>query len=423
MQIVKIPKKTKGAFREICIPSSSEKARMREYLPSLNAKAEKLCNSEVVHGFMNGKSPVTNALKHIGYQYTLKFDLSDFFDTVTPKHLKGKLTDEEVIELMPDNRAYQGLPTSPVIANLAAKEMDEAILKKIKNKEIVYTRYADDMCFSFNDFEFVAMLKTNITQIVGRCGFRLNKQKTWLQDARYGKRHVTGVAVDSEGISASRSVRRRLRAALHQKNHKEAHGLAEWVKLKVPNPDKSRIDQKSVNALCRQWKIPAVKLRHLPKKRDDILLDNNIIITGDPIQMLGMSNFTTGWTSCMAHPHGQYHRRAPFWTYMEGTLIAGMKSEKTLTVNGFTRPLFSARALIHEMGDGKLYFDRVYYDQSLTTYETFVGTLNNAGINHIGLCKCGVYVKGGVDMKNARATPYLDSLYRRQRGDIVTLIR
>jgi hypothetical protein len=100
-----------------------------------------------------------------------------------------------------------------------------------------------------------------------------------------------------------------------------------------------------------------------------------------------------------------------------------MKSGKTLTVNGFTRPLFSARALVHEMEDGKLYYDRIYYDQSLTAYETFVGTLTKAGINHIGLCKCGVYVKGGVDMKNARATPYLDSLYRRRQGDIVTLKR
>jgi hypothetical protein len=184
MRFIKIPKKTRGEFRQICIPSAEEKNTFRSYLTMLNKKATQLCDSESVHGFMSQRSPVTNAKKHIGYCFTLKFDLSDFFDTVKPKQLEGILTKEELEVLMPSGRAYQGLPTSPIIANLAAKSVDTAVNKMIKKQklECVYTRYADDLCFSFNDYGMVAILKQKIPQIIGRCGFSLNKKKTWLQD-------------------------------------------------------------------------------------------------------------------------------------------------------------------------------------------------------------------------------------------------
>lgn len=418
MQIIKIPKKKKGEFREICVPSRSEKEKMRAYLPSLNEKAKILCNSEVVHGFMHGKSPVTNALKHVGFQYTLKFDLSNFFDTVKPSHLKGKLSAEEIAVLLPDDRAYQGLPTSPIIANLAAKEMDAAILKKIKDTEIVYTRYADDLCFSFNSHDHVAMLKMSVGQIVGRCGFRLNKQKTWLQDSRYGNRHITGVMVGKEGIVSSRNVRRRLRAANHQKNTSEARGLAEWAKLKVPNPEgkKLRVDQNNLNALCRQWKVNPINLNRCPDKGPDIILDNNVIITGDPIQMLGLSNFTTGWKSCMSHPDGQYHRRAPFWCYLKGTRIAGILSGKEVTIHGITRSLLSARALIHELEDGTTVFDRIYHDQSGVAYKILEKTLEDAGYKNMYAAGHSPRVKvvGTVRLKDCKCVPYLDSLGQRK---------
>lgn len=275
MKFIQIPKKKKGEFRQICVPNSDEKTKFRLHLSNLNSKAAQVCNKDSVHGFMNGKSPVTNAKKHIGFAYTLKFDLSDFFDTVKPLHLKGKITEEQIKELMPEGRAYQGLPTSPAIANIAAIDMDAAILRKIKNEKIVYTRYADDMCFSFDDFDISKKLKEWIPQIVGRCGFRLNVNKTWLQDARFGSRIITGIAVSNNDIKPTRRIKRKLRAAIHQKNKRSVMGLMEWSKLKEPSTEpKTTITQDSLNELCKLWKIKRIKLDNIPKKIRRLYLKN-----------------------------------------------------------------------------------------------------------------------------------------------------
>jgi hypothetical protein len=314
---------------------------------------------------------------------------------------------------MPDNRAYQGLPTSPVVANIAAVDMDTAILRKIKDKNIVYTRYADDMCFSFNDYENVSFLKTSVPQIVGRCGFKLNKSKTWLQDARYGKRMITGVSVDANGISSSRKVRRKLRAAIHQGNKNSAMGLTEWAKLKSPcseEEQKNRITKDQLYALCKIWNIRRINPQDIPKK-ETIILDNNVIISGDPIQMLGLSNWTTNWRSCMHHPNGGYHRHAALWVYSKGTSIAGLLSGQTSTVAGFTRPTFKARTLVHTMEDGRKYFDRVY-GESYTAQTALIAELTKNGINEIPRRRIRLSNKvvGMIPCSKCSGTPYMDSL-------------
>ena len=426
MKFIKIPKKRKGEFREICVPSSDEKTKFRLHLSNLNAKAAHVCNKESVHGFMNGKSPVTNAKKHIGFLYTLKFDLSDFFDTVKPAHLKGKITEEQIAELMPDGRAYQGLPTSPVIANIAAIDMDAAILRKIRNEKIIYTRYADDMCFSFDDFELSKKLREWIPQIVGRCGFRLNKNKTWLQDSRFGNRIVTGISVGNDGIKPTRNVKRNLRAAIHQKNKRSIIGLKEWSKLKEPSTEpKTIITQDSLNELCKLWEIRRIRLENIPKKPSEIVSDN-CIISGDPIQILGLSNWNTNWTSCMRHPTGQYHRHAAFWVYYPSTCIAGLLSGQQMTVGAFTRPTFSARTLIHKDANGNRYYDRVYAD-SIENQRELIKQLEAVGIKSIGACLRNTIFNGYVKTTLCVGTPYMDSMsYNRiknSKGELVYTLR
>jgi len=421
MRFIKIPKKTRGEFRQICIPNAEEKNTFRSYLTMLNKKATQLCDSESVHGFMAQRSPVTNAKKHIGYRFTLKFDLSDFFDTVKPKQLEGILTKEELEVLMPSGRAYQGLPTSPIIANLAAKSVDTAVNKIIKKQklECVYTRYADDLCFSFNAYDVVAVLKQKIPQIIGRCGFSLNKKKTWLQDSKFGNRHITGVMVNEDGISASRKTRRRLRAAEHQKNINQAQGLAEWCKMKTPNTEpKTTIQQRDMNVLTRLWKIQKVHLKYLPEKEPDQIIEfegEKILITGDPVQIIGLSNFTTNWTSCMRHPEGQYHRGAAFWAFLKGTRIAGVLSGKTLKYGPFERPTFKARVLIHTFTDGTVTYDRIYSENYGGRVESLLrNALVSTGIKPVRMWRDGKKsVIGEVSPKSIRSVPYGDNLCRK----------
>jgi len=144
MHVVKIPKRD-GRFRTIYVPDEEEKKMLRELLPDLNRRAEAAAG-ETVHGFIPGRSPVSNALRHVGKAYTVTIDLEDFFDTVTEQKLKGKLAGEVLLKVVVDGAARQGLPTSPAVANIAAADMDRAFLRWIEKsgKAIVYTRYADD---------------------------------------------------------------------------------------------------------------------------------------------------------------------------------------------------------------------------------------------------------------------------------------
>lgn len=235
MRVIQIPK-CKGKFRTIYVPDSNEKWELKRLLPNIVKCMTMQSAAHVQHGFYPGRSPVTNAMQHKGYRYTLSFDLQDFFDTVTEESLALFAFDSRCFV---DGAARQGLPTSPVIANIAANKMDEMILALAGRKgrflnEFVYTRYADDLTFSFDDPRMVSMLKAQIPEIVAACGFKLNLRKTKVQCAVSGRRIVTGVGVDQETIHPTRYLRRKLRAALHRKNYSQANGLREQLKLKLP---------------------------------------------------------------------------------------------------------------------------------------------------------------------------------------------
>lgn len=239
MRIIYIRKKN-GSKREIYAPSPDEKARLRRQVGRLNGFALMLDRHGVVHGFMPLRSPVTNALAHRGYAFSLSFDLEDFFNTVTPEHVMNipGLMSDELAYCFVDGAAKQGLPTSPALANIAASAMDNDIMALRVRSRLgwsfgEYTRYADDLTFSFDREHTARWLLEVIPPVVERHRFRINPAKTRLQAASAGRRIITGVAVDSD-IHVPRKMKRRLRAARHQMNMAQARGLREWSRLRLP---------------------------------------------------------------------------------------------------------------------------------------------------------------------------------------------
>lgn len=232
MQVLRIPKGN-GKVRTVYAPSEEEKVELRKLLPGLVKIAKRRCNLDVVHGFMPGRSPLTNALPHVGYQYTVNMDLQDFFDTVLITHVMHLLPAQVLAKVMRYGAARQGLPTSPIVANIAAAQLDWDLITTLP-EDVVYTRYADDLSFSFNDQKLTKELPLLVTKLVEEHGFTVNKAKTKVQWAGAGRRIVTGIAVDQNRVYATREVRRKLRAAGHQNNKGSKAGLTEWCRLKLP---------------------------------------------------------------------------------------------------------------------------------------------------------------------------------------------
>lgn len=360
MNTIKIPKKS-GGTRTIYVPSRTEKDTLRGFIGKITDNVIKADTNKICHGFMPGRSPVTNAAAHVGFTYTTCFDLENFFDSVRLTHIGNKLSKDIIAHVLVDGAPRQGLPTSPAVANLAAQPMDEAIIRFLRKrydygKDVVYTRYADDLTFSYNDVNIGEAIRQNIPNIIKTCGFTVNSKKTRTMYAGAGRRVITGVAVDS-GIHATRKVRRKLRAALHQQNVRSAKGLKEWAALKFP---RERSYQEDLLRWKNHFKINSLKISSVPQRGPDEWYVDDVVITGDPIYILGMSTFARGWTSCMNWNGGQYKRTTIGYVYTKGIRVALLLGNNIKTIAGVTRREILARTIIADCENGNSYYRSFY---------------------------------------------------------------
>jgi hypothetical protein len=237
---VNIPKNN-GKFRVIYIVNDKYKQLLKSQLPYLEKRLSELDKTNVNYAFEKGKNCVENALQHIGYSYTLSIDLTDFFDSVKKIHV-NEILDRKVIDLcFIEGSPKQGLPTSPLIATIAFLKCDELICGQLKKYKLdtVYTRYADDLTFSFNNKNDNGKILFIAKQAIEQFGFKINTKKTKLQDIRNGRIIITGIAIDKKGIYPTRKTKKKIRAAehqyaIHQKNELRLKGIIEWSKCKLP---------------------------------------------------------------------------------------------------------------------------------------------------------------------------------------------
>lgn len=232
----RIPKRS-GGMRLIMAPKRRLKALQRKLHALLTSR---LPASEHAHGFVPERSVRTNAAPHVGKQVLIRFDLKDFFPSVTVARVRGLLcalgyaypvatviallaTEAQRQPVEIDGRRYyvpmghrhcvQGAPTSPALCNAVAVKLDHRLAGLARNMGLAYTRYADDLTFSGDDPAVAEPLIRLVRRIVHDEGFRLNDAKTKVCK-RGTRQRVTGVTVN-DVLGLSRQERRRLRAALH----------------------------------------------------------------------------------------------------------------------------------------------------------------------------------------------------------------
>jgi hypothetical protein len=235
-RISRIPK-GRGKFREIYIASKEDHLVLRRLIPQLNEIHERCDETGAGYAFLRNRNCALMALRHIGHLFTLSMDLENFFESVTTRHVQDVLPHDLIDLCFIDDRLRQGLPTSPAISNIAFCPFDSKIVTALKTLKIdaVYTRYADDLVFSYNDVSACGKIQTVVRQIMERGGFKVNDKKTHIQSAVNGRVIVTGIAIDTSGLHSTRKTKKKIRAALHQGNQASAAGLAEWSKCKIPN--------------------------------------------------------------------------------------------------------------------------------------------------------------------------------------------
>lgn len=250
-----IPKKT-GGTRTLAAPHAKLAAAQEWILANVLAK---LPTEEAAHGFVPGRSTVTNALPHAGKDVVVNVDLEAFFPSIRfsrVRHFFRRLGYSGAVatllalvctecprrKVAYDGKTYfvatgpRGLPqgacTSPAISNQIARRLDRRLNGLSVKLGFAYTRYADDLTFSAAPGlrEKVAYLLARVRHIAADEGFALNPKKTRVQRPE-SRQSVTGLVVNV-APAVPRDAVRRLRAILHRA---KAEGLEAQNREGHPN--------------------------------------------------------------------------------------------------------------------------------------------------------------------------------------------
>ena len=242
-----VPKRD-GAPREICAPGRQLRWYQRQILHLI---LDRVPPHPAAHGFVAGRSTVTNAAPHLGAAVLLKFDLTDFFPTLHYFRVMGLFASlgypvgvgrfsnrDEAREVAPtlarlctytpDPRRFgdgfmpQGAPTSPALSNLVCRALDARLDGLARCSGGAYTRYADDLTFSFPaGFTAIGRFRWWVDQVCHQEGFLVNAKKSHVI-RRSQRQTVTGIVIN-DALRVPRDQRRRFRAILH---NCRVHGVA-----------------------------------------------------------------------------------------------------------------------------------------------------------------------------------------------------
>ncbi len=227
-KVFTIPKRTRG-HRVIAQPAKKLKIYQREFLNLITFPVH-----ECATAYIKNRSIKNNAEKHRHNSYLLKMDLEDFFNSLTP-YIFWKAWDKNFSCLNKNDKHYVemllfwnignnalalsvGAPTSPTISNFCMHEIDCVIDLMCKQRNIVYTRYADDMTFTTTLKNTLFDIPSEIEKILKDAfdsQVKVNRTKTKFSSKAHN-RHITGVTItNDERLSIGRARKRYIKHLIH----------------------------------------------------------------------------------------------------------------------------------------------------------------------------------------------------------------
>lgn len=255
----KIPKGDSYCFREISAPIESLKNIQRRILDRL---LYRIPVSNAAHGFITGRSIVTNASYHLSSaKSALNIDLKDAFPSVKEERVKhlfvryikiplkhlGEQIDHgvlnEVIKILVSLTTYngglpQGGPCSGYLLNVACITLDKCLYRLLQTNStstsmFKYTRYADDITVSSNS-TISEQLQSEITKTILNCGFQVNPKKVHYAEKAKGQRlEVTGLIIEKNKVRIPADKMEGYRAAIHQASLITTDQLTAEKKLEI----------------------------------------------------------------------------------------------------------------------------------------------------------------------------------------------
>lgn len=217
--------------------------------------------SQIALAYRKNTSILNNAAQHREFNYSVRVDINNFFESIRFQDLKSIFVRHENSEprifigeerlffeerfheevIMPacflkDGRLPIGYASSPIISNVVMEPLDEGLLV-ILRKELpssspfCLTRYADDFVFSTNEKGRCKDFLRIFNSFLSDCSFpklTINHKKTRFMSRKGGSTLVTGLKINSEGRVGVHSSYRdhiRLLLKLYRKGGLESRDL------------------------------------------------------------------------------------------------------------------------------------------------------------------------------------------------------
>lgn len=223
--------KKNGSPREILAPNKQLKfiqqklaLLLNNIFDEINFRKTQLCysyrkDSEQKYGFHE------NAKLHTKSKLVINIDLEDFFTNITFSRIVGFFHKNKNLKINYDicitiaqiacyrdpntNDSYlpQGSPCSPIISNFLGTILDERLFKLSRRKKFIYSRYSDDLTFSFTTNLIpqdivqktgnIWTLNKTLINTINSCQFKINKDKIIIRD-QHQRQQVTGLTVNKK---------------------------------------------------------------------------------------------------------------------------------------------------------------------------------------------------------------------------------
>lgn len=233
-KVYTIPKRTSGQ-RVIAHPSKRLKVLQRALVAVLQPLLD---THPKAMAYKKGTGIKQNAELHKKNDYILKLDFNDFFNSITPEIFINHCVQKEIVlsdaekKLLINTFFWNktkktdgklvlsvGAPSSPFLSNVIMYNFDEFFENYCRQKNISYSRYADDLTFSTSDknvlFQIVKLVKKQL-RIMFSNKITINEFKTVFSSKAHN-RHITGITINNNGeLSIGRNRKRLISSLIHK---------------------------------------------------------------------------------------------------------------------------------------------------------------------------------------------------------------
>lgn len=228
-----IPKRSSGV-RTIAQPARETK-HIQRWL--INNIFKELPIHPCTTAYKENGSIRLNASAHQKNPYLVKLDIKNFFYSVTEQdliqhfslYLRSELSTKEIRDIArlscikPKGEIKLclsiGAPSSPILSNSILYEFDTILATWCLEKQITYTRYADDLTFSTRIKGICSEIEPFVSDLLEKINYpslKINKDKS-IHTSKKSQRRITGVVLANTGeLSLGRQKKRSISAQIHQ---------------------------------------------------------------------------------------------------------------------------------------------------------------------------------------------------------------